>query len=107
MATLVGSPIELVLTCHEAIAVVQYRLRRRMAAHDEVVLRQRFCHASECHALFFPQQILVSLMRTCWQQDKDPFAYLALLMRSPGTLMLDIVPAAAQAAALLESKPKS
>jgi len=46
-------------------------------------------------------------MRTCWQQDKDPFVYLTLLMRSPGTLMLDIVPPAAQAAALLESKPKS
>jgi transposase len=50
------------------------------------------------------QQILVSLMRTCWQQDQDPFAYLILLLRSPDTQMLDIVPAAAQAAALLELK---
>jgi transposase len=46
------------------------------------------------------QQILVSLMRTCWQQDKDPFPYLTLLLRSPGTQMLDIVPAAARTAAL-------
>ena len=45
--------IELVLTCHEAAAVVQRRLLRRMAAHEEVVLRQRFCFASECRALFF------------------------------------------------------
>jgi len=45
--------IELVLTCHEALALVQRRLRRRMAAHGEVVLRQRFCFASECRALFF------------------------------------------------------
>ena len=50
------------------------------------------------------QQTLVSVMRTCWQQDKDPFPYLILLLRSPGTQMLDIVPAAAQAAALLEPK---
>jgi transposase len=46
------------------------------------------------------QQVLVSLMRTCWQQDKDPFTYLTLLLRSPGTQMLDIVPAAARTAAL-------
>ena len=45
--------IELVLTCHEALGVVQRRLRGGMAAHGEVVLRQRFCFASECRALFF------------------------------------------------------
>lgn len=48
------------------------------------------------------QQILVSLMRTCWQQDKDPFTYLTLLLRSPGPQILDIVPAAARTAALRE-----
>jgi transposase len=44
------------------------------------------------------QQILVSLMRTCWQQDKDPFARLSLLLRSPGAQILDIVPVADRAA---------
>ena len=29
------------------------------------------------------QQILVSLMRTCWQQDQDPFTHLILLLRLP------------------------
>lgn len=48
------------------------------------------------------QQILVSLMRTCWQQDKDPFAYLILLLRSRDTQMLDIVPAATRTAPLRE-----
>lgn len=53
------------------------------------------------------QQILVSIMRTCWQQDRDAFPYLILLQRSRDTHILDIVPAAAQAAALLESKTES
>lgn len=47
-----GHQNQAVLTCHEAGAVVQCRLRRGMAARTEVVLRQRFCHASECHAMF-------------------------------------------------------
>ena len=41
------------LTCHEAGPVVQHRLALSMAAHDEVVLRERFCFAPECRALFF------------------------------------------------------
>ena len=53
------------------------------------------------------QQILVSIMRTCWQQDRDAFPYLILLQRSRDPHILDIVPAAAQAAALLESKTAS
>src|SRR6516225_1437094 len=53
------------------------------------------------------QQILVSIMRTCWQQERDAFPYLILLQRSRDTHILDIVPAAAQAAALLESKTES
>jgi transposase len=40
------------------------------------------------------QHILVSVLRTCWQQDKDPFSCLVLLLRSPGTPILDIVPRA-------------
>ena len=35
--------IKLVLTCHEVRTVVQCRLRTRMAASAEVVLRPRFC----------------------------------------------------------------
>jgi transposase len=38
------------------------------------------------------QQILVRILRSCWQQVKDPFSRLVLLLRSPGTLILDIVP---------------
>jgi len=48
-----GHHKQAVLTCHEATAVVQCRLIRRMAAQAEVVLRQRFCYAGECRALFF------------------------------------------------------
>jgi len=44
------------------------------------------------------QHILVSVMRTCWQQVKDPFSRLMLLLRSPGTQILDIVPGADRAA---------
>jgi hypothetical protein len=44
---------KLVLTCHGAVAVVQARLRRRMAVPGEVVLRQRVCVGSECRAVFF------------------------------------------------------
>ena len=40
------------------------------------------------------QQILVSVLRTSWQQDKDPFPRLVRLLRSPGTEILDIVPGA-------------
>ena len=40
------------------------------------------------------QQILVSVLRTCWQQDKDPFTRLTSLQRSPRGAILDIVPGA-------------
>lgn len=40
------------------------------------------------------QQILVSVFRTCWQQDKDPLSRIVSLLRSPGTEILDIVPGA-------------
>ena len=40
------------------------------------------------------QQILVSILRTCHQQDKDPFSRIVLLLRSPGSEILDIVPGA-------------
>ncbi len=38
------------------------------------------------------QQILVSVLRTCWQQGKDAFARLVLLLRSPSAETLDLVP---------------
>ncbi len=40
------------------------------------------------------QQILVSVLRTCWQQAKDPFARLVSLLRAPRAAILDIVPGA-------------
>jgi len=44
---------DLVLTWHEAVMVVQFRLRRRMAVAGEVVLRLRVCLAGDCRATFF------------------------------------------------------
>jgi hypothetical protein len=38
------------------------------------------------------QQILVSVLRTCWQQGKDAFAGLVSLLRAPQAVVLDIVP---------------
>ena len=40
------------------------------------------------------QQILVSVLRTSWQQDKDPFPRLVFLLRLPPSELLDIVPGA-------------
>lgn len=39
------------------------------------------------------QQILSSVLRTCWQQGKDAFQQLASLLRSPRPASLDLVPA--------------
>lgn len=38
------------------------------------------------------QQILVSVLRTCWQQGKDAFTRCVRLLRTPRTVILDIVP---------------
>jgi transposase len=40
------------------------------------------------------QQILVSVLRTCWQQGKDAFTRCVRLLRAPRSLILDIVPGA-------------
>lgn len=40
------------------------------------------------------QQILVSLLRTCWQQGKDAFTRIVSLLRAPPGVILDIVPGA-------------
>jgi len=40
------------------------------------------------------QQILASVLRTCWQQGKDAFTRCVGLLRSPRTVILDIVPGA-------------
>jgi transposase len=37
------------------------------------------------------QQILVSVLRTCWQQDKDAFTRCVRLLRAPRAVILDIV----------------
>jgi len=39
-------------------------------------------------------QILASVLRTCWQQDKDAFTRCVRLLRAPRGLILDIVPGA-------------
>ena len=38
------------------------------------------------------QQILVSILRTCWQQRKDAFGRCVILLRAPRAVTLDIVP---------------
>jgi transposase len=40
------------------------------------------------------QQILVSVLRTCWQQGKDAFTRGVRLLRAPRAMILDIVPCA-------------
>jgi transposase len=40
------------------------------------------------------QQILVSVLRTCWQQGKDAFTRGLRLLRAPRSVILDIVPGA-------------
>ena len=40
------------------------------------------------------QQILVSVLRTCWQQGKDAFGRILSLLRAPQRVILDIVPGA-------------
>jgi len=40
------------------------------------------------------QQILVSVLRTCWQQGKDAFPRCVRLLRAPRAVILDIVPGA-------------
>ena len=40
------------------------------------------------------QQILVSVLRTCWQQGKDTFTRCVRLLRAPRAVILDIVPGA-------------
>jgi transposase len=39
------------------------------------------------------QQILTSVLRTCWQQGKDAFQQLVTLLHSPRPMVLDLVPA--------------
>jgi transposase len=40
------------------------------------------------------QQVLASVLRTCWQQGKDAFTHCVRLLRAPRTVILDIVPGA-------------
>jgi transposase len=38
------------------------------------------------------QQVLLSVLRTCWQQGRDAFALLVALLRAPRVRILDLVP---------------
>jgi len=40
------------------------------------------------------QQVLVSVLRCCWQQGKDAFTRVVALLRAPREMILDIVPGA-------------
>jgi transposase len=40
------------------------------------------------------QQILVSVLGTCWQQGKDAFTRVVTLLRAPRAMTMDIVPGA-------------
>jgi transposase len=40
----------------------------------------------------YTQQILASVLRTCWQQGKDAFTRCVGLLRTPRTVILDLVP---------------
>jgi transposase len=40
------------------------------------------------------QQVLVSVLRTCWQQGKDAFGRMVSLLRARRSMILDIVPSA-------------
>jgi len=40
------------------------------------------------------QQVLVSVLRCCWQQGKDAFTRVVTLLRAPREMILDIVPGA-------------
>jgi transposase len=44
------------------------------------------------------QQVLVSVLRTCWQQGQDAFSRIVSLLRAPQAVTLDIVPGAGGAA---------
>ena len=48
-----AATLKLVPRWHEAVIVVQSRLRRRMAVAGEVVLRLRVCLSGDCRATFF------------------------------------------------------
>ena len=51
------------------------------------------------------QQVLVSVLRTCWQQGKDAFTRMVSLLRTPQTVTLDIVPGAGYTALNPHSVP--
>src|SRR5881628_466236 len=68
--------------------LVQFRSRPFVAGVDKVWGGNRTWAGAQT------QQILVSVLRTCWQQGKDAFARLVSLLRSPRVETLDIVPGA-------------
>ena len=59
-----------------------------------MVIARKVWGGSRTWAGAWTQQILVSVLRTCWQQDKEPFPRLVSLLCSPRDAILDIVPGA-------------
>jgi len=51
------------------------------------------------------QQVLVSVLRTCWQQGKDAFARVVWLLRAPQAVTLDLVPGSGYIALNPPSRP--
>ena len=57
------------------------------------VIARKTWGGNRTHSGARTQQILASILRTCWQQGKDTFHALTKLIRSPRQMILDIVPA--------------
>ena len=57
-----------------------------------MVIARKVWGGSRSWAGAHTQQVLVSVLRTCWQQGKDAFALLLALLRPPQTRILDLVP---------------
>src|SRR6266571_673695 len=56
---------------------------RRNRQSDPAVVPRKTWGGNRTHNGAQAQQILASILRTCWQQGKDSFSALTKLMRSP------------------------
>jgi transposase len=59
-----------------------------------MVIARKVWGGSRTWAGAHTQQVLVSVLRTCWQQGKDAFSRMVGLLRAPQAVTLDIVPGA-------------
>src|SRR5437016_2071590 len=73
-------------TCLLFCAVFAERAIRLMALVRKTWGGNRTANGARTH------QILASVLRTCWQQGKHAFAELVNLLRSPGPMLLGIIP---------------